>query len=258
MDNKTDTEKELSTRFALLPEEIQKAITSSDYQMKLFDIAKKYKFTYEQLGKLEMETTLTLLGMTHPNDYITSLTEQLGKKKEEIEPLVNEIKTQVFDPIRDSLMGLYAKPTDGSLDNATADANKIFQKAGVSLTSNTPQTTPSAPVTENRSDILKGIENPTKSNPLVLNEKPAVAPVAKPIGAAGIPVPRAPYAAPAPAAQTKAPTPMTAQPAGSIVDSKLGGSFNMAAKDSDHSIKKVTPAAPPAPRGGDSYREPIE
>jgi hypothetical protein len=54
---------ELRTRFELLPEDLQNVIQSSDYQNKLFEIAKKNKWTYEQLNLLEMETTMVLLGM---------------------------------------------------------------------------------------------------------------------------------------------------------------------------------------------------
>jgi hypothetical protein len=44
----TQIEGELKTRFELLPTELQTVILSSDYQMKLFEIAKKHKLTYEK------------------------------------------------------------------------------------------------------------------------------------------------------------------------------------------------------------------
>ena len=69
---------ELRTRFELLPEDLQNLIKSSEYQEKLFNIAKKYKWTYEQLGTLELETTMVLLGMTHPEKYADDLAKELN------------------------------------------------------------------------------------------------------------------------------------------------------------------------------------
>jgi hypothetical protein len=97
-----EVQKELQTRFALLPEELQKVITSSDYQMKLFDLAKKYKMTYERLGTLELETTLVLLGMTHPKDFPQEMKNLLRLPETDFNNLMTEIQVQVFDPIKKS------------------------------------------------------------------------------------------------------------------------------------------------------------
>ena len=105
----TDIEAELRTRFELLPSELQNAITSSEYQTKLFEIAKIHKLTFEKLGQLEMETTMVLLGMTPPDEYRTDLVEQIGLPEKDVDSIVHEINEQVFKPIRESLMKLYNK-----------------------------------------------------------------------------------------------------------------------------------------------------
>lgn len=105
----TQIEGELKTRFELLPTELQTVILSSDYQMKLFEIAKKHKLTYEKLGQLELETTMVLLGMTPPDEYKADISDQLNVKGAELDELVGEINQDVFAPIREKLMGLYTK-----------------------------------------------------------------------------------------------------------------------------------------------------
>jgi hypothetical protein len=251
--NTEEVEAELKTRFQLLPKEIQDVITSSDYQMKLFELAKKHKLTYDQLGTLEFNTTLTLVGMLAPTDYEAALVNELNKKKEEVDPIINDVSEQVFKPIRASLMSIYQNPSSSDAEEETAEE---FQKAGISLQPETPKVTPSVGVTENRNDILAAIENPVRSNPKPLETK--AAPVsAMPISKGeAIPVPRAPYAGTTAAPTVQQPVPMTAKPAGDMLASKLSGNFAMPAKETDHSLKPS--AVPPASKGGDSYREPIE
>lgn len=102
-------ERELKTRFELLPTELQQVITSSDYQTKLFDIAKKHKLTYERLGQLELETTMVLLGMTPPDEFKLDISEQLQLSATDLDSVVLDINDQIFKPIRDNLMNLYSE-----------------------------------------------------------------------------------------------------------------------------------------------------
>ena len=273
-DEKQKKEDELLSRFALLPDEIKNVISSSDYQMKLFDLAKKYKMTYEQLGALEMETTLVLLGVSDPKDYPGKVAAATNKKAEDLAPVIAEIKQQVFDPIHASLMALYPEPSDEDTESdltspqEQAAQKDTFAKSGISInTSSAPQTA-QAPM-ENRADMLKELENPAKSIPTVLNEMPKTSGGAMPVPKApglNIPVPMAPYAGGAPSADmVKKEIPMTATPTGDITAGKLGGTFSMPAKQTDYSLKPAAPAPsanapkPPVSKPGqDAYREPIE
>jgi len=262
-DNFDDVRKELQTRFALLPEDIQGVITSSDYQMRLFELAKKHKLTYEQLGTLELETTMVLLGTSNPNKYEKTIAGELNKKPEEIAELVKEIKDAVFGPIHTALVNLYKNDTEEESEETpetiTPSDEMAFANSGVSIEKELSKTTPSAAVSENRDAMLASIENPTPSTPRVLNESKPVAPSTMPItksASANIPVPRAPYAGGAPSVDAiKQPIPMTAKPTGDIMASKLGGTFSVPAKETDHSLKNT---ATPLSKSGDSYREPIE
>jgi hypothetical protein len=102
-------EGELKTRFELLPSELQKVIISSDYQTKLFEIAKKHKLTYDKLGQIELETTMVLLGMTPPDEFKADIHEQLGVSDEVLNNIVRDLNDQIFLPIRESLIGVYSQ-----------------------------------------------------------------------------------------------------------------------------------------------------
>ncbi len=243
-----DMQKELRTRFELLPGEIQNVINSSDYQMKLFEIAKKHKLTYEQLGTLEMETTFVLMGMTHPNEFGQSMSGELKKKPEEIKDLLSEIKVGIFDPIRSALMQIYTdeayeKPAEQKAETISNNESNVLKQSGISIENTTSQT--NTPIFENRNDLMKGIENPPKSTPTVLNETLRPAPQTT-----GLRVPVAPYAT-----QAQTPTPPQTP---NILNNKLSGTFGIPAKENDYSIKPAPAPLPQQPGGADSYREPIE
>ncbi len=123
-------EGELKTRFELLPTELQQVILSSDYQMHLFDVAKKYKLTYEKLGQLELETTMVILGMTPPDEYKLEVAEQMGLAGTDLDNVVAEINEKVFSPIREKLMALYSEEE--------VKKGEEFAKAGTSVVEPAP------------------------------------------------------------------------------------------------------------------------
>jgi hypothetical protein len=230
-----------------LPQELQQVIQSSEYQDKLFQVAKKNQWTYEQLGILELETTMVLLGMTNPNNYQKVLAEELGKKPAELTTIVADIKTQVFDPIRASLMKLYTEDAISAPESIptpvttqapvqkTAPENDtaVLEKSGITIEEVKPQKPEVASVS--RGDVLGGIENPPKSTSKVLNQ---VSP--------GSAVPKAPYAG--------------AASGSGIVASKLSATVAIPPKATDYSIPKMGSTTPPpkAPSQSDPYKEPLE
>jgi hypothetical protein len=234
-----ETKNELVSRFTLLPDDIKGAIMDAKYQQTLFDLAKAEKLTYEELGVLETETTMVLLGMTKPADYRDELQAELKKNDPEIDTIVKAVNEQVFAPIRASLERVYAAKKDPA-DYIPADImtpgvpktpeparpnaihypsmlsttdKSVFEKAGVVIT---PAPAPVAPAfastqVPDRKDLLASIENPSKIAPNIVADR-----------------------------------------------FKSAGPVISATKTTDYSVPKV-PAAPAAPasRASDPYREPI-
>src|SRR4051812_14523975 len=93
-----DIKKELATRFELLPPDLKQVIIDDKYQVQLFDIGKEKGLNFEELGSLEMETTMVLLGMIPPADYRDSIQIQLKKNDEEIDALVALVNERIFTP----------------------------------------------------------------------------------------------------------------------------------------------------------------
>lgn len=210
-DQFADVRDQLVARYELLPDELKSLITDDNFRVKLFEIAKEQKLNFEQLGILEIEVSMVILGMTPPKDFRDELQIQLKKNDVEIDALVAKINTQVFTPIRASLEKLYEghkEPADymegeGGKESAPAipatqtptapnapkievkndsklsDTEKnVLGKAGVVLseTPAQPAKTPQAPMSS-RTNILAGIENPSSLKNIVAEKLNSSTPV---------------------------------------------------------------------------------
>ncbi len=207
----SDIESELKSRFELLDPKLKEIITSSDYQMKLFDLAKKYKLTYDLLGKMEVETTMVLIGMSPTADYKDDLREQLGISDATLDQLVGDINTQIFGPIRTKLMELY--PDEGGVAETIRNTPSAAPVAKIYTPTQTPIQPPQQSLEKNETTVLQnsgievvedmptaprvedpkvmeremsaGIMNPPKSNSISLNQirAQAAAPTKAPVQA---------------------------------------------------------------------------
>jgi hypothetical protein len=82
---------------------VQEVILSSDYENTLIEIGKQYQLNVEQLGVLEQETTMTMMGLIPLKDFEAELTRELNIDKEKGAKIVAEIDEKVFLKIRDLL-----------------------------------------------------------------------------------------------------------------------------------------------------------
>ena len=96
-------------RFNNLQPEIRNIILDENYDKTLYNISQKYKMTPEQVQDFELNTTLVLLGQTHPNDYEKELKEDIKLPKETIENIVQEVKEQILKNIYQTLKDNFTK-----------------------------------------------------------------------------------------------------------------------------------------------------
>lgn len=192
-----DVKAEMADRFALLPEELQKVIMGSNYQQQLFDIAKTHKMTFEELGTLELETTMVLLGMTRPEEYRDEIQVELKKNDSDIDALVKDVNEKVLAPVRGALERVYAAKKDPadyltkepSVSDApamrmtppaptptkTPELAPIFTQPSAPIASPAPAVTPPQPSINTLSDILSPAEKSVlEKTGVILNDSPAV------------------------------------------------------------------------------------
>jgi hypothetical protein len=222
MDDKT--KKLIKERFDALPESIQEVITSSNYQDTLIEIGGRYSLNVEQLGSLELETTLVMMGMTPLADFETELTREVNVDKEKGTQIFKEVNEKVFLKIRELLKLM----NTGELDEPLAEKNaeetqiKINRIDSIMPKPETSATTDTEEEKQKNEQVLKehGIE--------IIPEK---------LELAGVPV----------------------KP--SILAQKISTPVQMPIVKTEHSLENITKVNAPTPNTGftkptiDPYRE---
>jgi hypothetical protein len=98
-----NTLKIIKDKFDALPESIQEVILSSNYQETLIEIGNQHHLNVEQMGILERETTLVMMGLTPTKKFQDELTRELHIDKLVGSQIATEINEKVFLRIRDLL-----------------------------------------------------------------------------------------------------------------------------------------------------------
>jgi len=92
-----------------LPPEVKSVITDFDWLNTLQEISSRYKLNIEQQGILGTEVTMSILGITHPDNFSHELRNSLNIGKEETENMIVDINEKIFRPVRAKLIGVYSK-----------------------------------------------------------------------------------------------------------------------------------------------------
>ncbi|MEJ0001702.1 MAG: hypothetical protein WDN09_00730 [bacterium] len=101
------TQKKIKEKFDSLPEAIKETIMSSRYQDDLIEVGQKYQLSTEQLGLLERETTLVLMGLTPPDEFAEELQRELAIDNVRIGQMIEDIGQKVFMPLKTLLKIMY-------------------------------------------------------------------------------------------------------------------------------------------------------
>ncbi|MCX6717207.1 MAG: hypothetical protein NTU76_00840 [Candidatus Taylorbacteria bacterium] len=128
---------------AKLPIDIKNIIYSLDYPKLLQEIVKKNRLLIDQAGKLEIETTLALAGLTQLKDYVDSLSKELGITKEKASEIAHDVDEMIFKNIRESLRKINSEEEESFVDNL---------EEGIKV--------PEVSAEPSREEVISGIENP--------------------------------------------------------------------------------------------------
>jgi len=87
-------------RFINLPQSVRDAISLSDWQGSLLEIARENKLNIEQSGILEDITIKTMKNEISYSDYPSKISSELGLDKERASKIVSSVAEKIFDKIR--------------------------------------------------------------------------------------------------------------------------------------------------------------
>lgn len=140
-----NTRKRIKERFDALPESIQEIILSSHYQDTLIEIGKQYQLNVEQLGILERETTLVMMGLTPTKDFEADLIRELNIDETKGTQITKDINEKIFLKIRELLKLMNTPPGENPIveeeveekqDNsvlANKEGDTILNQAGIKI-----------------------------------------------------------------------------------------------------------------------------
>ena len=106
---KEEIKNSIRERFDNLQPEIKDAIMSSNYEKNLFEIGQKHHLSIEQMGDLELNTTLMMLGDTHPDQYANELMGDLNLPEDKIYEIVDDVNERIMGNIREMIKANFDK-----------------------------------------------------------------------------------------------------------------------------------------------------
>jgi hypothetical protein len=215
-----NTTKLIRERFDSLPKMVQDVILSSDYENSLLEIGKQYQLNVEQLGMLEQETTLTMMGLTPLKDFETELIHQLNVDKEKGSQIVKDIDEKVFLRIRDLLKLMNTGELDETPNEEVTEETQM--KVG-RIDSMMPKKVDAENLTK---DARADVQTLSNAGIEIIPEK--------------LEIP-------------------TAEKTPSILAQKLSAPMQTPAVRTDHTLENLTKTVPATyPKNGDPYRLPPE
>lgn len=90
-----------------LPQDLVDAMFEVDTSNLIRDIGEKHKLNVDKMGELADETGLVMIGITHPNKFISNLTQRLEVDKQKAREIAEDINNNVFKKIRESLKKIH-------------------------------------------------------------------------------------------------------------------------------------------------------
>ena len=100
MNNQINTDQAIAEKYAKLPEPLKRAVNSPDLMSKIISIGKQNDLMIDQIGQLQTNVLLTMLGMQPSSAFTDILKEDLGIKQEKATKIATEISTAVFESIK--------------------------------------------------------------------------------------------------------------------------------------------------------------
>ena len=143
-------QKIIKEEIAKLPKENQEVINAFDWVKITEEIGKKYLLGESEIGDLQVETILVLVGLEEPDSYTRNIENEVGTSRNEATKIAEQIFQKIFIPINDVLVENIKKSE--KMKDPKWDQNLDFILSGGNYSSflekrdNMVNTTPTSPL----------------------------------------------------------------------------------------------------------------
>jgi hypothetical protein len=122
-----ESQKIIEEQMKKLPEDVKQAIISVDYKTRLQEITQRQKLLIDQAGKLEMETTLVMIGLEPLSDYMDNIQREMELPPVRAKEVAMDVDEHIFKPIRVSLQNMNEglKPAEKKVPNGATASEEI-------------------------------------------------------------------------------------------------------------------------------------
>ena len=139
----------LQEQIKKLPPEVQDAIASPDLKKKIGEIGNKNKLHIDQVGLLEDEVLLVMIGIEDPADFPDNIVQHVKLETSVAGKVAEDVAQQIFLPIREAMkkfMGEDSTPPASKNPSAMNMGKSVVMPSSVASAPKPTVTTPQASV----------------------------------------------------------------------------------------------------------------
>ncbi len=129
------TQKIIEEKIAQLPEYIRTALAQMNWSSEILSIGKKHGLHVDQMGALQTETAMVLVGLVHPDEYSKNLHQELSLPQDKINAIVADVNEKIFKNIRQALID-FITTQDSTADVGQTEEEieeSILKKTGIEI-----------------------------------------------------------------------------------------------------------------------------
>ncbi len=126
----TPTENLITTQIAKMPQGLKSFLGGFNWIEIVNSIAQTYNLSDEERNGVILETSLVILGLTHPSDFETALKFNTDIRGEELDGVVRDVTAEIFLPINDALKGTTGGATEMKIN---MNDESVLHKSGIDL-----------------------------------------------------------------------------------------------------------------------------
>jgi nucleotide-binding universal stress UspA family protein len=126
------TEDLIKEHLTTLPKPVKDAINSFDWARDVFQVGRKYNLHVDDIGELQTEVMLVVLGLTSPREFEDEVHARIESDSEKASAMCEEINIKVFMRIRDFMKNYYAEEEKKGKEIVPSERN-VLRNAGIKL-----------------------------------------------------------------------------------------------------------------------------